>query len=157
MDDQYVWLAWASAFLIPWLILFVGFPQHRRPMLWASAFTTPFGLTEPIFVPEYRNPPSLFDLAARTGFDVESLIFCFGIGGVGAVLVNVLRGSTTTPMDEHERHDRRHRYHRQSWCRPSSSFRYSFGYLGTPFIPESSRCSSGPSWAPGADPTWLEA
>lgn len=43
----------------------------------ATAF---FGLTEPLFVPEYWNPPTLFDLAQRTGFDLESLIFCFGIG-----------------------------------------------------------------------------
>jgi hypothetical protein len=25
----------------------------------------------------YWNPPSLFDLAHRTGFDVESFILCF--------------------------------------------------------------------------------
>lgn len=39
-----------------------------------------FDLTESIFVPEYWNPPSLFDLAPRTSFDIESLIFCFGFG-----------------------------------------------------------------------------
>lgn len=41
IDDQYAWLVWASAFLISWLILVVGFPQHRRPMLWARAFSLP--------------------------------------------------------------------------------------------------------------------
>jgi hypothetical protein len=46
----------------------------------------PFGLTEPLFVPRYWDPPSLFNLAATTGFDIESLIFCFAIGGIGAVL-----------------------------------------------------------------------
>lgn len=51
-----------------------------------SLATAPFGLTEPLFVPEYWNPPTLFDLAQRTGFDLESLIFCFGIGGVSSVL-----------------------------------------------------------------------
>lgn len=81
-------------------------------MLWASAFTTPFGLTEPLFVPEYWNPPSLFDLAQRTGFDLESLVFCFGIGGVGAVVVNILRRRVARPVALGERHDRHHRFHR---------------------------------------------
>lgn len=38
------------------------------------------GFTEPLFVPAYWNPPTLFDLAQRTGFDIESLIFTFAIG-----------------------------------------------------------------------------
>ncbi len=109
---DYVWLVWSSALLLPWLALYVRFPEHRKPMLWASIFTTPFGLTEPLFVPEYWSPPSLFDLALRTGFDIESLIFCFGIGGVGAVLVNVLSRRATTPLPDEERHHGRHRFHR---------------------------------------------
>ena len=80
-------------------------------MLWSSALTTPLGLTEPIFVPEYWSPPSLFDLAQRTGFDIESLIFCFGIGGVGSVLYNALTQKQLTPMSCHDRHDPRHRFH----------------------------------------------
>jgi hypothetical protein len=79
--DQYVWLLWSTAFLVPWAALFAWFPRHRRSMVWASLFTTPFGLTEPLFVPEYWSPPSLFDLARTTGFDIESLVFSFAIGG----------------------------------------------------------------------------
>ena len=112
IPDRYVWLAWSSAFLIPWAMLYLAFPRHRRVMIWASLFTAPFGLTEPLFVPEYWNPPSLFDLASRTGFDVESLIFCFGIGGVGAVLVNVVTGRTVRPLHQGERSGPRHRLHR---------------------------------------------
>jgi len=91
--DHYVWLIWSSLFLIPWVLLYLFFPSHRKAMLWVSLFTAPFGLTEPIFVPEYWAPPSLFELALRTGFDIESLIFSFGIGGVGAVLYSVITGS----------------------------------------------------------------
>jgi hypothetical protein len=29
-------------------------------------------------VPEYWRPPSLFDLALKNGFDIESLLFAFG-------------------------------------------------------------------------------
>lgn len=112
IPERYVWLVWASAFLAPWGVLYWRYPAHRRAMIWASVFTTPFGLTEPLFVPSYWNPPSLFDLAQRTGFDIESLIFCFSIGGVGAVLVNVLRGQVVRPLPAAERHHRRHRFHR---------------------------------------------
>ncbi len=44
-------------------------------MLWANLLTMPFGLTEPIFGPKYWSLPSLFNLARRTGFDQEGLIF----------------------------------------------------------------------------------
>jgi hypothetical protein len=108
---HYVWFLWSSAFLLPWLLLYWLFPAHRRAMLWTSVFTAPFGLTEPIFVPEYWNPPSLFDLAQRTGFDIESLIFCFGIGGSGAVLYNVLTRRRLQPVDSTERHHHRHSLH----------------------------------------------
>src|SRR5665647_974093 len=87
---QYIWLVWVSLFLIPWVVLFIVFPTYRKIMWRVSLATTPFGLTEPLFVPEYWNPPTLFDLAQRTGFDLESLIFTFGIGGVGSVLYSIL-------------------------------------------------------------------
>jgi len=124
--EQYVWLVWASAFLIPWAILFAAFPQHRRAMKWASLFTAPFGLTEPIFVPRYWNPPSLFDLAQRTGFDIESLIFCFAIGGVGAVLYNVLTNQVPVAVSTEEKHQPRHRYHTLALASPFLVFPFLF-------------------------------
>ncbi len=39
IPQQYVWLAWSSAFLIPWALLYWAFPAHRRAMLWAAVFT----------------------------------------------------------------------------------------------------------------------
>lgn len=122
IPEPYIWFAWSSAFLVPWAALFATYPQHRRMMLWASVFTTPFGLTEPLFVPEYWNPPSLFDLAQRTGFDVESLIFSFGIGGVGVVLYNVLTGRRAEIVPFAERHDSRHRYHLLALATPFGLF-----------------------------------
>jgi hypothetical protein len=90
IPDQYVWLMWSSASLLPWVAAYAVFPQQRKAMVWTSLITAPFGLTEPLFVPAYWSPPSLFDLARTTGFDIESLIFAFGIGGVAAVLYNLL-------------------------------------------------------------------
>jgi hypothetical protein len=110
-SDQYIWLIWSGGFLIPWIILWAAFPAQRRVMWWASVFTAPFGLTEPLFVPEYWNPPSLFDLAQKTGFDIESFIFCFAIGGVAAVLYNILTRRRTQRIETRERHLPLHRHH----------------------------------------------
>ena len=111
IPEQYVWLTWSGAFLLPWMVLYVGFPRQRRPMMWASLFTAPFGLTEPLFVPEYWNPPRLFDLAQNSGFDIESLIFSFGIGGTGAVLYNLFTRQAPLPVAADERSRSLHRRH----------------------------------------------
>lgn len=95
---RYTWLIWATAFMAPWTVLFIVRPALRKPMLRASALTVPFGLTEPLFVPAYWNPPSLFDLAQRTGFDIESLIFCFALGGLGVAGYRALVPVTLRPM-----------------------------------------------------------
>ena len=109
---HYTWLIWASAFMLPWALLFIARRDLRSPMLWASALTAPFGLTEPLFVPAYWNPPSLFDLAQRTGFDIESLIFCYAIGGVGVAAYRALTPAPLKMMAHHERSSPLHRWHR---------------------------------------------
>ena len=123
MPYHYVWLIWSSAFLCPWMILYlVSKPQRRIKMWWASVFMAPFGLTEPLFVPEYWSPPSLFELAQRTGFDVESIIFSFAIGGIAAVLYNAITRKRLKPVSPHERHSARHRWHRWALAAPFASF-----------------------------------
>ena len=122
MEYHYVWLVWSSAFLLPWTGLYLAFPEHRKVMLWGSIFMAPFGLTEPLFVPEYWNPPSLFDLAQRTGFDIESIIFSFAIGGIGAVLYNALQRRGLVAVPEHERQHKRHRFHYIALALPFAAF-----------------------------------
>ncbi|MEO5670073.1 MAG: lycopene cyclase domain-containing protein [Ramlibacter sp.] len=110
-DFKYVWLIWASAFMLPWVILYAAAPAVRQIMVRASIPTAAFGLTQPIFVPRYWNPPTLFDLAQRTGFDIESLIFCFAIGGIGAASYRVLALLPEAVMDHSERQSGNHRWH----------------------------------------------
>ena len=135
MPEKYIWLAWAVAFLVAWALLFALFSRHRRVMMWASVFTAPFGLTEPLFVPEYWNPPSLFDLAQRTGFDIESLIFCFGIGGVGAVLYNVLTHRVDQPVREKEKGLPLHRHHYKALASPFAAFLILYWFPWNPIYP----------------------
>lgn len=110
MKYHYVWLAWSSGFLVPWIALYVIYPRLRQVMWRVSLLTAPFGLLEPIWVPEYWNPPSLFELARRTGFDIESIIFCFAIGGIGAVLYSALTRRHFVPASEAEK-EKRHKRH----------------------------------------------
>jgi hypothetical protein len=79
-----IWLEWSLLWLGAWLVLFLLIRDNdvRKEVLGASILASVFGLTEPIFVPRYWNPPSLFNLAQTTGFDLESFIFAFGVGGI---------------------------------------------------------------------------
>ena len=122
MTYHYVWLVWSSAFLLPWVLLYALFPQHRVTMWWASVFMAAFGLTQPMFVPEYWNPPSLFELAQRTGFDIESIIFSFAIGGIAAVFYNIILHKRTEALSPAARHHWRHGWHRWSLATPFVTF-----------------------------------
>ena len=122
MTYHYVWLIWSSAFLLPWVLLYLFFPHHRHAMWRASWGMAPFGLTEPLFVPEYWNPPSLFELAQRTGFDIESFIFSFAIGGIAAVLYNIILHKRVEVLELAERHHVRHRWHRWALATPFALF-----------------------------------
>jgi len=82
----------------------------------------PFGLSEPLFVPEYWSPPSLFNLSLNTGFDIESLIFCFGIGGVACVLYNAITGKRFKPVSREYRILPLHKHHRLAILAPFISF-----------------------------------
>jgi hypothetical protein len=122
ISNHYVWLAWSLIFLALWGFMFAIFLNERRKLWQTSLWTMPFGLTEPLFVPRYWNPPSLFDLTQRTGFDIESLIFCFAIGGIGAVLYDLLTGSRSRPMPGGERHLPIHRHHLLALTSPFVAF-----------------------------------
>lgn len=90
IPDRFVWLVWSSTFLLVWLVLYGVYPPGRLVMWRASLLALPFALAEPLFVGSYWNPPSLFDLARTQHFDLESFLFCFGIGGSAAILFNVV-------------------------------------------------------------------
>ena len=115
---QYAWLIWSLIFLLVWAILYLSGnpslrekPAFRKEMMSISLYTMLLGLTEPLFVPEYWNPPTLFDLAQRTGFDIESLIFTFAIGGTGSVLYRVIYKKNVTKMEMSEMKSKRHKVH----------------------------------------------
>jgi len=115
---QDAWLLWSLAFLAAFAVIYVLARQQRRQMLMVGAATAPFGLTEPLFVPEYWTPPSLFDLAEKTGFDLESIIFTFSIGGIGAVLYNLATRRISRPAEL----SGLHRFHGPALATPAVVF-----------------------------------
>jgi len=136
---QYVWLLWSLAFLLAFALIYASSPQHRSVMLRAALGTAPFGLSEPLFVPAYWNPPSLFDLAQRTGFDLESIIFSFSIGGIGAVLYNLLTRRTIGPVGQHDRH----RLHSLALAVPVLAFVLLMGLGWNPIYPAVTAMAAG--------------
>jgi energy-converting hydrogenase Eha subunit A len=110
--SPYAYLVLSTSLLVAWLILYGSRPDLRRQILWISLGTMPLGLTEPVFVPAYWNPPTLLDLARRTGFDLESLLFSFAIGGIVFAAYDALTGTAPADIMHAERHHLRHRYHR---------------------------------------------
>ena len=70
----YAYLALSGVLLGVWLVLYLATRAVRREMVEVSLGTMLLGLTEPLFVPEYWNPPTLLNVARRTGFDLERAI-----------------------------------------------------------------------------------
>jgi hypothetical protein len=70
-----------------WLLVFAivrtrGTARNRHEFWWGSLGCSLLGFTEPLFVPEYWDPPSV--LAYRR-WDLESFFFCFFVGGIAGV------------------------------------------------------------------------
>lgn len=110
---HYAWLIWNIILIAVWLTVFFSLRDQkgRKEMLLVSLWTAPFGLTEPLYVPAYWNPPSLFDLAQRTGFDIESILFTFGVAGLAVVLYEKLFPVRHHDVSNEEKYLSRHRYH----------------------------------------------
>jgi len=108
------WLIWSLILLFIWGVVRYRIRSHeiRHDMLVVSLCTMLLGFTEPIFVPAYWSPPSLFNLARTTGFDIESFIFSFAIGGLGyALYMAVFPVGHEPAVPRDERINARHKYH----------------------------------------------
>ena len=89
MDMQYTYFVWSLILLLIWLVVFIVQKSQHVKMMTMSIGTAPLGLSEPLFYPDYWFPPTLFRLGEATGFDIESLIFSFAVGGLTSSLFGV--------------------------------------------------------------------
>ena len=110
---QYAWFTWSLLLIGIWAVIYFALDSDdkKHEMMTVSLWTALLGFTEPLFVPEYWAPPSLFHLALRTGFDIESLIFSFAIGGIAVVLYERLFQTAHERLPVKTQHALRHRYH----------------------------------------------
>jgi hypothetical protein len=79
--------------LVFWITTFVILTVKRRykdlrELWWASFACSWLALSQPLFVPDYWNPPSVLKVCE---WDLESFLFCFGVGGLAAVLTELPR------------------------------------------------------------------
>jgi len=118
----YEWLYGSLVLLLIWLIFFVIKKSSRKELLTISLLTMPLGLTEPLFVPEYWNPGTLFNLAQKIGFDIESLIFCFAAGGIATGVYEIIFKTKHTKIEEYSLHQKKNRFHRLALLSPFITF-----------------------------------
>jgi hypothetical protein len=110
MQMSYTYLVWSLILLSLWGGVFL-FSPDREKMIRMSLGTAPLGLSEPLFYPEYWFPPTVFDLGARTGFDIESIVFSFAVGGLASSVYGLWRRDKRETLTASERHHNRHRFH----------------------------------------------
>lgn len=110
---QYAWFVWSLILLGVWAMVYIllDTKDKKREMLVVSLWTSFLGLTEPLFVPEYWTPPSLFDLAMRTGFDIESVMFAFAIGGIASAIYERIFRVAHKKISLTTQQKFQHRYH----------------------------------------------
>lgn len=110
---QYAWLIWSLLLLVVWVVVYLSLKnkESKKEMFIVSLWTSLLGFTEPLFVPEYWSPPSLFNLAIKTGFDLESLLFAFGIGGLAVVIYDRILHIRHEKIGVEERNHSHYRYH----------------------------------------------
>ncbi len=97
-------------FIFFWFVLYFIRKDLRRKMIFSSILCTPLGLSEFIFAPYYWNPSTLFDLTTKIGFDIESLIFSFAVGGIAAVLYEEVLKKHLVKARENRIFTKRHFY-----------------------------------------------
>ena len=87
---QYAYFIGCLIFLVVWLLFFVLRKDLSKEMIFGSLLAMPFGLSESLWVPEYWNPPSLFNLISNYGVGIESFLLFFICGGTAAVIYEII-------------------------------------------------------------------
>ncbi len=107
----YAYLILSVALSLVWVALYILRRDLHASMLRVSACTGLLAITEPAFVPSYWNPFTIFNLARRTGFDLESVLFSFAIGGIVFAAYELVFHVRPDETIAAERHHERHRQH----------------------------------------------
>ena len=85
----YVYLIGTSVFALIWAILFFIRKDLRKKIFFTSLFAAPLGISELLFIPDYWIPQFQTIPLFKELF-LESILFCFFLGGVVSVIYQVL-------------------------------------------------------------------
>lgn len=95
---QYAYFIGCLILLVVWLLFFISRKDLRKEIIFGSILALPFGFSEYLWVPEYWNPPSLFNLISNYGVGIESFLFFFICGGMAAVVYEIITRKKTIKM-----------------------------------------------------------
>lgn len=83
---HYAYFVGAIIFWIAWAGCLVAGTSYRREMRWGTLLAFPTALTSPLFVPQYWNPESLFNLDHRIRVGIEDFLWAAAVGGIAAII-----------------------------------------------------------------------
>lgn len=99
MSVAYEFLVLSLLFLVPGAAIALGRPDLRGLMGRMALASTPFAVTERLFVPAYWRPRFLFDLGDVLGFGLEDVIFVAGLGAFACATYPAASGRRVVPVD----------------------------------------------------------
>ena len=102
---QYAYLIGAGILGLFWLLIFVRRKDLRKELTFGGLLGIPFGMTEFFYIPEYWNPPSVFNLIDKIGFGIESVLFGFFVGGIAASLFEFLEKKRLVSIHKHQNNE----------------------------------------------------
>lgn len=105
---MYEYLKGVLILLVIWVVLYIVRKDLRREMVFGSILCAPLGITQLWYKPQYWNPQSLFNINP----DIESFLFCFVVGGIAAILYEVVLNKHLVKARETKRELKIHQY---SW------------------------------------------
>ncbi len=73
-------------FVAAWVACFWIGKSYRPQMIWGTLVSMPFALTSLLFIPQYWQPPSLFNLDTRFHVGIEDFLWAGAVGGIASIL-----------------------------------------------------------------------
>ncbi len=84
----YVYLIGTGVYALVWILFFLIRKDLRRKMIFTSLFAAPLGISEILFIPDYWIPQFQTIPIFKELF-LESILFCFFLGGVVSIIYQV--------------------------------------------------------------------
>lgn len=73
-------------FVVAWIVCYWVGKSYRPQMIWGTLVSMPFALTSLLFIPEYWQPPSLFDFDTKIHVGIEDFLWAGAVGGIASIL-----------------------------------------------------------------------